>query len=103
SAPDTNRARCPDSASSTDTTSFLNNPSPGRSPQWGHRPGSAPAPLDGAVAGLQETGAFPLSGFALLQDALFSMSWHDSHLPWRARPLPSGSFLACLVRCVTSP
>src|SRR4029453_8509877 len=57
---------------------FLHSLSPGRSPQWGQRLGSAQAPLDGAVAGLKAKLAFPPSDFALLHDALFSMSWHAS-------------------------
>jgi len=38
-------------------------------------------PLDGAVAGLKAKLAFPSSDFALLHDALFSMSWHASLWP----------------------
>ena len=38
-------------------------------------------PLDGAVAGLKATLALPSADFALLHDALFSMSWHASLRP----------------------
>src|SRR5712691_3683855 len=86
-----------------ETPHFLHSPSPGRSPQWGHRPGSAHAPLDAAVVGLKAQCAFlPFDG-ALLNDDLFSMSWHNSRLPWMASSLPYGVCLACLARCVTSP
>src|SRR6266481_4361515 len=85
------------------TTNFWHSPSPGRSPQWGHRPGSAQAPLDGAVAGLQAKCAFPPCDSVLLCDDLFSMSWHDTRFPWMASALTDGGFLACLACCVTSP
>ena len=89
----------------------MHRPSPGSSPQWGHRLGNVSVPLDGAVAGLKAKLAFPSSDFALLHDALFSMSWHAALWPrwqvllpraaswhsWCAaslRPAGSGGFLA---------
>ncbi len=59
----------------------MHRPSPGSSPQWGHRLGNVSVPLDGAVAGLKAKLAFPSSDFALLHDALFSLSWHAALWP----------------------
>jgi hypothetical protein len=103
SAPETKRARGPDSDSSTYTTSFLHSPSPGRSPQWGHRPGNAQAPLDGAFGGLKATLAFFPCDSDLLRDDWSLMSWHTSRLTCLAGPLADGVFLAFLAPCVPSP
>src|SRR6266705_2473496 len=86
-APETTRVRWPDSASSTYITNFLHSPSLGRSPQWDPQRGSAPAPHDGVGAALKVTVAFLPADCALLNDYLFSMSWHDPRLPSMARPL----------------
>ena len=73
---------------------FFHSPSPGRSPPWGHRLWhSCKGPLDGAVAGLKAKRAFPPAHFALLHEALFSMSWHASLWPSWPVLLPRSGFL----------
>src|SRR5215510_8886598 len=81
SAPHPTRARCPHSDSSIYTTNFWNSPLPGTSPQSAHPLRSAQAPLDGVVAGHKANIAFSPSDFLLQNDALFSMSWHNSAGP----------------------
>jgi hypothetical protein len=81
SAPQPTRARCPQSASSIETTTFWHSPSPGTSPPSAHPLRSAQAPLDDVVAGHKATMAFSPSALLLQHDALFSMSWHNSAGP----------------------
>ena len=89
--------------SSTYTTNFWHSPSPGRSPQWGHRPSNAQAPLDGAAQGQKATLVFSPSDMDLLHNDLFSMSWHNARLTRWASPLASVFFPACFGRWVPSP
>ena len=85
------------------TTHFLSSPASGRWPQWDHQRGSASRRLDGAVEGLRAGLACSRSHLAVLNNDLFSMSWHTSRLPLLASPLAYGFVLAFLARCVTLP
>src|SRR5215510_1564692 len=77
-APETRWAYWPHSDFSTYITSFLNSPSPGRSSQWDHPPGSARWRLDGAGGGQRAALARDRPDLGFLDDDLFSMSWHTS-------------------------
>src|SRR5712692_9712473 len=83
-------------------THFLSSPASGRWPQWDHQRGSAARRLDGAVEGLRARLACSRSPRAVLNNALFSMSWHTPRVPFLASPLTYGCVLACLARGVTA-
>jgi hypothetical protein len=85
------------------TINFLRSPAPGRWPPWDHQRGSGSRRLDGAGEGLRAGLAYSRSALAVLNDDLFSMSWHTSRLLFLASPLAYGFVLACLARCVTAP
>ena len=84
-------------------TNFLSSPASGRWPQGDHQRGSAARRLDGAVEGLRAGLACSRSHLAVLNNDLFSMSWHTPRVPFLASPLAYGCVLACLARCVTWP
>ena len=84
-------------------TNFLSSPASGRWPQWDHQRGSASRRLDGAVEGLRAGLACSRSPLAVLNNDLFSMSWHTPRVPFLASPLTYGCVLAFLARCVTAP
>jgi hypothetical protein len=88
---------------STYIPSFLSSPSPGRSSQWEPQPGSARWRLDGAAGGQRAALAWDRPALDVLDDDLFSMSWHISRLLWLTDSLADVFFLAGFRCAVTSP
>jgi len=84
-------------------TSFLHSPSPGKSSQWAPQPGRARWRLDGAGGGQRAALAWDHPALDVLNDDLFSMSWHTSRLLVLTDSRADVFFLAGFRGAVTSP